>query len=75
MDHTIKNQVIQQLEMLPESLQREVLAFVQALRICARRGVPGKQLLSFSGIISPDDLELMRQAIEDECEQVNSSEW
>jgi len=37
--------------------------------------VPGKQLLQFAGAIPLDDLELMRQAIEDECEQVDLNEW
>ena len=75
MSSTIKAKVIEQLETLPENLQRQVLEFVQALQAFSRRGVPGKQLLQFAGTISLADLELMRQAIEDGCEQVNSSEW
>lgn len=75
MSHTIKDQVMEQLESLPEDLQRQVLRFVQALQSLARRGVSGKQLLQFAGAISADDLELMRQAIEQECEQVDANEW
>jgi len=65
MSSIIKNKVIEQLETLPENLQRQVLAFVQSLQTVARRGVPGNQLLEFAGAIPLDDLELMRQAIED----------
>ena len=75
MGNTIKTRVIEQLETLPENLQQQVLEFVQALQTLARRGVPGKQLLQFAGAIPLDDLELMRQAIEQECEQVDADEW
>ena len=72
MSSTIKVKVIEQLETLPENLQRQVLAFVQTL---ARQGVPGQQLLQFAGAIPADDLALMRQAIENGCEQVDLNEW
>lgn len=75
MSSAITTEVIEQLETLPENLQRQVLKFVQALQMFARRGIPGKQLLQFAGSIPLDDLELMRQAIEDECEQVDLNEW
>jgi hypothetical protein len=60
-----------QLDILPEDLQRQVLEFAQALQVFAQRGVPGKELLQFAGTIPLDDLELMRQAIKDDCEQVD----
>lgn len=75
MSNTIKAKVIEQLETLPENLQRQVLEFVRALQMFARRGVPGEQLLQFAGAVPLDDLELMRQAIEGECEQVDLNEW
>jgi len=75
MNNNITTQVMQQLETLPENLQRQVLEFVQALQVLARRGIPGKQLLQFAGAIPPRDLELMRQAIDEECEQVDLDEW
>lgn len=75
MSSVIKTKVIEQLDTLPENLQRQVLAFVQALQTAVRQGVPGKQLLGFAGAIPMDDLELMRQAIEDGCEQVDLNEW
>ena len=59
----VKTKVIEQLEILTENFQRQVLEFVQALQMFARRGVPGKQLLQFAGAIPLDDLELMQQAI------------
>ena len=75
MSSTIKSKVVEQLETLPENLQQQVLEFVQALQISARQGVPGKQLLKFAGAIPLGDLQLMRQAIEEKCEQVDLNEW
>lgn len=67
--------VVEQLETLPENLQQQVLAFVQTLRTVVRSGIPGKRLLRFAGTIPLDDLQLMRQAIETGCEQVDLNEW
>ena len=39
------------------------------------RGTSGKELLKFVGTISKEDLEIMKQAIEEGCEQINESEW
>ena len=75
MSSTITSKVMEQLETLPENLQRQVLELVQALQVFARWGVPGKQLLPFARAIPLDDLELMRQAIENECEQIDLNEW
>ncbi len=75
MNSTIRAQVIEQMETLPEELQRQVLAFVRELQGSMRRGVSGKQLLEFAGAVPPDDLEAMRQAIEQECGQVDLNEW
>ncbi len=75
MKNKITTQVVQQMETLPENLQRQVLEFVQALQPLTHRGVSGKQLLQFAGTIPPDDLELMREAIEVECERVDLDEW
>ena len=75
MTNTVKTKVIEQLDTLPEHLQQQVLEFVEALQVFARRGVPGRQLLEFAGAIPLDDLDSMRQAIGDECEQVDLNEW
>ena len=75
MSTIIKMKVIEQLETLPENLQRQVLVFMQGLQSVVGQGVPGNQLLKFAGSIPVDDLELMRQAIEDGCEWVDANEW
>lgn len=64
------DKVVAELENLPENLQRQVLEFVQKLKASTMHGVSGTRLLSFAGTIPSGDLELMRQAIETDCEWV-----
>jgi hypothetical protein len=52
-----------------------VLEFARALVTTCVRGVPGHALLQFAGLVEPDELALMKQAIEEGCEQVQPNEW
>lgn len=49
----------------PYEIQWRVFELTRALAMSVPRGVPGPQLLRFAGAISLDDLQLMRQAIEE----------
>jgi len=71
----VVDKVVEQLKALPYELQWRVLEFTHALAISVPHGVPGRQLLRFAGVILLDDLQLMRQAIEQGCEQVDLNEW
>jgi hypothetical protein len=75
MNIPIIDEVVEQLKVMPQSLQRQVLEFVRSLVKVEVRGTPGQQLLRFAGAIPSDDLELMREAIEQDCEQVDINEW
>jgi len=72
---TVKKEIINQIGMLDYEHQRRVLDFVRALAVTNPKGVPGKELLSFAGTFPADDLKVMEQAIEDNCEKVNLNEW
>lgn len=72
---TVKKEIIDQIGMLDYEHQRRVLDFVRALAVTKPKGVPGKQLLPFAGTFPADDLKVMEQAIEDNCEKVNLNEW
>lgn len=72
--HVIEK-VVEQLRSLPDDLQRQVLEFTRVLALSVPRGVAGKQLLQFAGVIPPSDVELMQGAIEQGCEQVDANEW
>lgn len=69
------NQIVEQVKALPDNLQHQVLNFVRSLRTEAGRGTPGSFLLQFAGVISMDDIVSMREAIEEDCEQVDRNEW
>lgn len=75
MDTPIVQQVIKELEVLPQDLQRRVLEFTRALAESRPRGIPGRQLLRFSGAIPSEDVRLMSEAIEQACERVDTDEW
>ncbi len=72
---SIADQIVEQLKTLPYEMQRQVLEFTRALSLSTPHGVQGTQLLQFAGTIPPNDLELMRQAIEEGCERVDTNEW
>jgi len=75
MNTRIVEQVIEQLQSLPYELQRQVLEFTRALALSVPHGVTGRQLLQFAGAIPRSDIELMQEAIEQGCEQVDTDEW
>lgn len=75
MNTVIADKVLEQLKALPYELQWRVLEFTRALAMSIPRGVPGQQLVNFAGTIPLDDLQLMHQAIEEGCEQVDADEW
>ncbi len=69
---SIKDNLIAQIDKLPHDLQIRVLDFINVLM---PKGVKGKDLLKFEGVISGDDLKLMTRAIEEGCEKVDIGEW
>ena len=75
MDTLIIDKLIEQLKDLPKELQWRVLEFTRALAVSTPHGVPGTQYLRFAGTIPLDDIKVMRQAIEQGCEQVDAGEW
>jgi len=74
-DKTFREELLRHLEHLPPEVRREVLELSGAMARSAARGIPGKQLPRFSGIISPEDANAMEHIIEEGCERVDSDEW
>ncbi|MDP2268991.1 MAG: hypothetical protein Q8K46_07470 [Deltaproteobacteria bacterium] len=72
---TVKKEIVNQIDLLDYEHQRRVLEFARILAVTGPKGVPGKQLLSFAGAIHADDLNTIKQAIEENCEKVNPNEW
>ena len=74
-DQTIQKQILDQLSKLPIEQQHQVLDFARTLAGAKSAGRSGQELMSFAGSISIADLNMMSQAIEEGCEQVNLNEW
>ena len=72
-NQSIQNEIINHLDKLPIEQQIQVLDFARTL--AKPLGRPGKDLLNFAGGINLDDLSVMTQAIEQDCEQVNANDW
>ncbi len=75
MDISIVEKVIEQLKSLPQELQWRVFEFTRALVVSTPHGASGLQLLRFAGTIPMDDVKVMRETIEQGCEQVDANEW
>ncbi len=75
MNTSIIDQIVEQLKAMPQPLQWQVLKFAHALIDSKIRGVSGQKLLRFAGAIPCDDLQLMQEAIEQDCERVDLHEW
>jgi hypothetical protein len=72
---SIVDRVADKVRSLPSELQHRVLEFARALAISEPRGLSGRQLLQFAGELTPEDSQLMRDAIEKGCEKVDPHEW
>lgn len=75
MSISIKQEIIEQLDKLPIGMQKRVLDFTQALVLSMPKGMTGKDLMKYVGIISPEDAKAMQKAIEEGCEKVDKNEW
>ena len=75
MEISIVDRVTEEVKTLAPELQLRVLEFARALAVSTPRGVPGRQLLQFTGELTAEDAKLMRDAIEQGCERVDSHEW
>lgn len=76
MNSSIIDEVYERLKVMPPNLQQQVLEFTQNLADSTKeQGVPGSQLLRFAGTIEIEDLKLMSEAINQDCEQVDINEW
>jgi hypothetical protein len=75
MDPTLQKELQEQLSRLEPGQQQRVVDFARSLATKGMRGVPGKTLIRFGGVIDRDELTLIERAVEAGCEQVNQDEW
>jgi hypothetical protein len=75
LDSAIQNDLLKEVEQLPPPLQRKVVDFAHSLAQARPRGTPGRQLLEFAGILSPEEAKAMMDAIEEDCERIDANDW
>lgn len=71
----ITHAINQYLQKLGIEEQKQILEFTRSVSHSRLTGISGSALLPFIGAIPPRDLELMREAIENDCEKVTPNEW
>jgi len=71
----LKDQLLEQFDNLSPEQQRRLVEYAQSLGASRPRGVPGRDLLRFAGMIDADDLRRMAEAIDNDCEQIDLHEW
>ena len=64
-DLILERELHEHLERMPEPKQREVVEYARVLADEKPKGISGKEFLALTGTIEPDDLELMKRAIEE----------
>ncbi len=75
LDAAIQCDLLREVAQLPPPLQRKVVDFARSLAQAKPRGTPGRQLLEFAGILSPEQAKAMMEAIEEDCERIDPNEW
>jgi hypothetical protein len=68
-------EIASQVEKLPSDMQEQVLRFVVSLSTSMPAGENGAHLRQFSSSLDSVSAQQMRQAINEECERVDASEW
>ena len=70
----IVQEIVEQVENLPEELQRRVLKYTVNLR-SKPIGIPGSEAAKYAGLLSPEDAREMLAAVESDCEQIDADGW
>jgi len=71
MAQNIERELQEQISRLPNEQQRQVLEFARSLADSSRpNGSAGRSLLAFAGTIEENELKLIEQAIDRDCECV-----
>jgi len=68
-------EIAKQVEKLPPDMQEQVLRFVASLSASAPVGEKGARLRQFSSSLDSVSARQMIQAIDEECERVDPSDW
>jgi len=73
-ESTTIQEITQRLDKLTPWQQKQILNSVLSFLGEPIRGTPGKELLKFVGLFPPEDLEQIKQAIEEDCKLIDESQ-
>jgi hypothetical protein len=68
-------EIAKRVQKLPPDMQEEVLRFVTSLSVSAPTGENGAALRQFASSLDSISARQMLQAINEECERVDATEW
>lgn len=71
----IKKKLMHDLDKLPVEMQIKVQDFVHTMLVAKKKGVPGKSLLKYSGVLDADSCRKITSAVREGCGMVDSNEW
>ena len=74
-DTFVQAELLKQLEQLPVAMQHRVLIYARSLAKPLPRGTPGRELLRFAGIMTPEEGEEFLRGIEEDCERIEPNGW
>jgi hypothetical protein len=74
MDSSLREELLHEMEQLSPSLQRRVLAYARTIADSTPEGTPGKDLLEFAGIMSPEEADEFLRGIEEGCERLDGTQ-
>ena len=68
-------EIVERLDKLTPGQQKQILNTILSFLGEPIRGTSGKELIKFVGLFPPEDLEQIKQAIEEDCGKVDKSDW
>lgn len=71
----LRQAIAQQVEKLPPDMQARVLRFAASLSASVPVGESGARWRQFASSLDPVSAREMTQAIEEECERADGSDW
>ena len=71
----IPQEIAKQVQQLPPAIQEQVLRFVSSLTTATQSGQSGADFRQFAGTLDSVSAHEMREAIENDCEQIDSGKW
>ena len=71
----VGQEIAERVEKLTPQMQEQVLRFVSSLEGATLKGENGSELRRFAFSLDDVSAQQMTEAIEEECERVDASEW